>query len=940
MKKLILFFTFFLSITSFFAQNLNENESNLSPNGVLEKVFDHYGNSYNLSDIIIGKEVRDENNQILRSTNPTPMTCGYYNLYFEDGCGMEDISNSTHVERRDVVCQVLNDLSNFINTPLTTNGLNNKVNIWVRNINNVIESPDSPSGVLGLASSFYSMPYNTTTGFGGIVDNEIWKTIHLGKNSYTNVISPLVSNGISSGASGIFYHGMMAFNFNTTDTTITNNPAIYWNTNLSATSFSGLYDLYSVVLHEVTHALGFASLINSSGNSKFDNGYNYFTRYDTRLKNSGNTDFLIKKNTSACGNMYNFSFNNLLNSSILNSNNCTENIRFIGQSNVNVRTFTPPTFSDPSSLSHFNDTCNGLDFVMNNEVDTNVIKRFFSSEERNTLGDLGYNVNNVYNYCFGTSNQTATNYTGIVSGISVAGMNDGINTDGNFSYIGFATTSNPIILNSSTNSSIRILSNDTSNSTHFECLEDITDPNASISNTSGNGNTTDVTLNSTVSGLHLLRYVPTNSTGTQKGNITYIYVYVESANNCGTPTTCNLVINGHFEDFSSLSGSSYDNLSNVCSWSKGNLANPNYFNTNHNNAQNRVPCNLWGVQDDFEMSNNAYVGVVSLNHTFSLFNESIKTQLLSSLIPNTQYQLSFDVSLAEGFSSKKAKIQAYLSNSYTTYPTNGDINITNPNMLFQSSNYITKTDGWEKIIFNFTTDDLAGENTLYLGYLNNIDKTLNTASVQGINGCNYGNYNDPNNNNHGVYYFIDNVNLIPLNGTSFSLPENICQNESINNLTTYLDAIPFGGTFSGNGVSGNSFTALTVGINTITYTYTNSSGCSVSISDQIEVLASTNPLCDSGSSSCPPSRSFVDTEIATTPTTYSASGSIETSASYLVNSGQTIVLTAGNSITFLPNSTILSGASYLAKIEDCPPSDRISKRKVRKLKFQKLKINY
>ena len=39
---------------------------------------------------------------------------------------------------------------------------------------------------------------------GGILDGEIWKTIHLGVDSYTNVL-----NGTN-----LFYHGRVAFNFN------------------------------------------------------------------------------------------------------------------------------------------------------------------------------------------------------------------------------------------------------------------------------------------------------------------------------------------------------------------------------------------------------------------------------------------------------------------------------------------------------------------------------------------------------------------------------------------------------------------------------------------------------------------------------------------------------------------------------------------------------
>ena len=94
--------------------------------------------------------------------------------------------------------------------------------------------------------------------------------------------------------------------------------------------------------------------------------------------------------------------------------------------------------------------------------------------------NLSYGVNTVY-YGIGTTNTLAT-YTGTLSGIVVAGINDGINTDGTFKYIGAGTAANPITINSSTD---KILSNDTGTAsggipTGFECLQDVYDSTAKI----------------------------------------------------------------------------------------------------------------------------------------------------------------------------------------------------------------------------------------------------------------------------------------------------------------------------------------------------------------------------------------------------------------------------------------------------------------------------
>lgn len=863
MKKKLLLFLILFGFTAHSQNSPNQIDTSLSPNGVLENVFDHYGNKYKLSDIIVGKDVRNQKGQLLRGTNPTPMTCGYYNLYFEDGSGMENTSNFTHMARRAVVCQVFTDLSNFINSPLTTNGLNNRVNIWVRNINNVIVSPESPDDVLGLASSFYNMPYNTTAGFGGIVDNEVWKTIHLGVDSYTNVVSPLVSSGISSGTSGVFYHGMVAFNFNTTDnTSIPNTPPINWNTDLTLPSFPGLYDLYTVVLHEVTHSLGFATLINSTGTSLFNSGYSYYSRYDRFLKNNANTQFLLTStgcDTGTAGSMYNYVFNSVLNTSILQpsytvSTYCANTIRFVGTSNVQV--FTPSTFHQASSLSHFEDGCfinpitgspYGSDtfFTMSSATGINVRKRFLRPQERSALADIGYSVNDSYGVS--TTYEGTTTYTGgVLSGIPIAGINDGINPDGTFKYIGNASSA--IVINSPTDTTIRILSNDTSTSTNFECLQDVFDATATFSTTSGTA-TSNVTFTSATPGLHLLRYVPRNSTGTQKGNITYIYVYVQANNSCGTPMACDLVVNGDFESHSTLTNHGTDSYpylfdSEVCNWSRANFSTPEYFCNDFINADLKIPCNKFGYENDKVALNKAYallafydwevLGDVGLL-------ESLKTSLTSSLLPNTNYQLSYDVSLAEGSSISAVTLQAYLSPTNTIYPGYSNIIINNPNMLFTNSNVSLTTTGWEKITFNFTTDAIAGENTLYIGALYNPIIDVNNPAPQGVGGCNYGNYNVPNSTNHGASYYIDNVSLIPLNGGSFILPATLCQQQILSNLNTYLDGLPTNGVFSGAGVTniGGVYslntTSVPFGVNTISYTYTNSSGCSVTIYSNITI---------------------------------------------------------------------------------------------------------
>ncbi|WP_310556626.1 T9SS type A sorting domain-containing protein [Flavobacterium sp.] len=833
MKNLYIFLLLLLGVGSF-GQVLPGVETNLSPGGLLENVFDNYGNKYSLSDIKINTASTSENRAV--SSSSILCTAGMFELYFETGSGMSSTTDAAEIARRTVVCQVFTDLSNFINSLLKTNGQNNKVRIWVRNIGNI---NGVPANALGLASSFYNMPKNTANGFGGIIDNEIWKTITLGKDSFTNVASPLSIYNTSPNASGAFYHGMMAFNFSD----------VTWNTNLAINSPIGQYDLYSVVLHEVTHALGFASLISNTGSSRFQFGFNYYSRYDGFLKNNAGTQFLITNGTTNCSTMYNYSFNtSYLSTTVLqpntascitpNTTTCANAVKFIGTSTTPV--YTPNCFIEGSSLSHFEDLCvapnvNDAYFVMSNlssngsTVGSVNTKRFLKPEERNTLSDIGYSLNTTFGNN-STAYESFKNYGGtLTTGINVAGINDGITTTGNYAFM--VNSGATIFIND-------ILSND-SNATNFECLQDVYST-ATLPVISGNS-TTNISFSSTVSGLHLLRYVPINATG-KKGNITYIYVYVLDSGACTpVPKVCDLVMNGNFEQHNGFptDGSQLNGI--VCGWNAAHIYQSNeYFHSeNDPSLQLDVPCNSNGYEND-NQNGKAYVGMFNQEYNGNSFSETIRTKLKSPLLANTAYQLSFDVSLAEGYSLGAIKFQAYLSTNLFVPAGISYIPIANEQMLFTNPTYSTTSNGWERITFNIPPRNIAGEEYLYLGGLTSAKGPLLyplPASTQ-IAGC------GPSPFLVFPYYYLDNVSIIPLNGSSFSLPSQICIASSISNLNTYLTATPTGGIYTGNGVinlnGAYSFNATLagLGVHQITYAYTNSSGCIIQITSNISVISS------------------------------------------------------------------------------------------------------
>ncbi len=749
-----------------------------------------------------------------------------FNLYFEPGCGMYSTTDPIEIARRKVICKVFEDISNFINTPLTASG--NKVNIWVRDINAI---NSNPNGVLGLASSYYNVAQSTT---GGIADGEIWKTITLGVDSYANVAAPLVTTGASANGTGIFYHGMVAFNFNTN-----NNPSINWHTNLTTLPSTGTFDLYSVALHEVTHAMGFASLIDENGNSKMGADFKYYTRYDRFLKNNANNQFIIT-NPGACSNMYNYAFNtanlqkilhpgcslpNFTNIGVpLDATFCSDAIKYVGSSTVPV--YTPRCFEQGSSLSHFEDqlfpSCaisygNNSYFVMSNANGPTAVKRYLKPEERNTLCDIGYSVKPTYGST--TTLNGYFNYGGSTcGGIKVAGVNDGLNADGSYTFTPNQSATITIIGTS-------ILSND-KNATSFECLQDLTS-GSTITITAGNA-----TFESAVAGLHLLRYVPVNTASGQRGNITYIYVYVKTIPISGcapTPSACNLVVNGAFEENLGVP-SDHSQIIRACGWVDSSIS-PDYFYQNTLYPNYSTPTNLIGIQADKILNNKGYGGfffynfVGNWNPDSTTHGEIMGTKLSMPLQANTSYQISFDLSRADDFPSGVGfKPQMFLTSQPITPNISGYLTTAQINSgIFRTSpSFVSDATSWKTITFNFTTTT-GGEQYLYLGGLNNTPCTIVNALA-------------------GTYFYIDNVAIIPTNGSSINLSSNLsCSSTIITNLSQYLVGLPTTGVFSGDGVSfvnGQYVfnpSSLGIGFTTITYTYNNGT-CIVALNKVIELL--------------------------------------------------------------------------------------------------------
>jgi hypothetical protein len=887
----------------YFSQNFT---GGITPGAKLDTVFDRFGNKYSLKDIAVDTTSYERGGPIKKTTQLCA-NAGYFDLYFEAGSGMEG-AGSPDVDRRNVICQVFSDVSAFIGSPLNSTG--NRVKIWVRDINQVV---GNSNGVLGLATSFYSAPSNNTSGFGGIVDNEIWKTIHTGVDSYSNTCSPLMSLGGPNSSSATFFHGMMAFNFTT---------SINWQTVLTTpTITAGNFDLYSVALHEITHALGFASLINYNGTSKFGPGYNYYSRYDLFLK-KGAANLIT--NSGACNSMYDYQFNSSLSTTVVapgctvvptptisgssDLTTCSLSITYSGSSNVPV--YTPTCFEPPSSLSHFEDICqvppgfsttctatptnNNLYYVMSNAngVGDCFMKRYLKPEERLVLCDLGYSVTTTYG---STGNHTYATYTtGVCSGITVAGINDGITSSGAYNFL--TTPSVTVAITG-------ILANDMNAST-FECLQDVYTPSSYLSTTSGNSSTS-ITFSSTVTGLHLLRYVPVSASG-QKGNITYIYVYITTAS-C-TPSSCNIMNNGGFEMATNCGA-----LNNVVNCPGSPVPNidcwyplsgtPDLFvrgcvNTMCGGSSMTIPtpycsptADTWNTPT-IGLTNNNIIGLFSNNQWLptTTLNESIQGTLSSPLQPNNTYILSFVARVVNampnvqnlpgaiefgGSNGLLAQIGFFFNSLPSSLTSLAQVSVPNNNQWNYYSIPISYT---AAVNLNFLS-------VVNAGYLNG--NPVNTIN----------------------YVLVDDISIQPTSqAVSLNLPASVaCSTVTISNLNSYLTPTVTGGVFSGPGVSGSignySFSSSLAGLGThnIAFTYTNGSGCQITVADAITVTNASTISITAGSTNSITCSGAIATLTANGATTYTWNpGNL---------SGNTVTVSPSTNTTYTVSGSVCSSTA-------------------------------
>ncbi len=765
----------FLSIGCFATKGISQIDSTIH-NFVL---YDNKGNLIPWEDW----EIKNANNTGLPPAQQ-PILCS--NDYFEiDFYGI--VSSSTiDIARRNVICQVFDDLANYIDAPKMLSSAD-KITIQVV-ANNTLGSPFAAA-----TPGFLIPAFNTN---GGIATNTITQFLNTGINPYNLVPTP--SNSAS------FYHGTMEFS-NT----------VSWNTDLSIPATNLQNDLYTVILHEALHVLGFTSFITENGQSIFSN---YYSDYDLHLFSG--TNKLLRQSNACTGSQYNYTFNSVnvpisvLNPCIAGTNyttnttNCSDAIEYRGRTIVPV--YTPECFEFGSSLSHFEDECYpsgnpaGGDtyFVMANSYNVGATRRSITEEEHAVMCDLGYSVQNTFGST--NANNVVTFNSGSCSNGTLYGLSDGLDLiNGNFLFTG---TSGSDIFTTD------LIANDVGGVTDISCLEVILgngtitriDPTTQLADPNG---TAIKYSGSTITGFNYIRYTPKNSS--KAGNITYVTIYVAADQSCVVPDPCNLVQNGDFEQYVSIP-QYLGEINKACGWLDANSW-AAYFHRN-SPAQIDVPCNLYAYEEDLK-GGDGYAGIPRMLSGSSLPRLGMMYSALSTpLIAGQEYQFSIDISQTERDSRKALPLEVYFSEDLTFIPyTSGSpIQVSNPNLLFELET-VGEAKGWSRRTFKFIAN--GNEQFLVLGHLSGLPVQTNTPATVPI-ACPTVNINV---NVFDHWQYVDNLSLIeaPSINDIVGLESSYCVDHS----PVLLTGVTPGGNFVGYGTSGNNFDPALAGVGNYTVSY-------------------------------------------------------------------------------------------------------------------------
>ena len=192
------------------------------------------------------------------------------------------------------------------------------------------------------------------------------------------------------------FMGASGFSFDPQVVTVYINQDISnFNTNISIGSFPGQYDLYSVLMHEICHGLGFKSNTTSSGAS-----VTWYSGGMSFLQPGVFDQFIWDAGTGDAGGV-NTNLVSLTHGSTEFTNFCTgagnytaypntsNSAYFNGTSASNIGLYLPSSYNKSVSLSHVS-TLYPSSYLMSISLDEGDMVRCPTSDEINILNDIGW----------------------------------------------------------------------------------------------------------------------------------------------------------------------------------------------------------------------------------------------------------------------------------------------------------------------------------------------------------------------------------------------------------------------------------------------------------------------------------------------------------------------------------------------------------------------
>lgn len=352
-----LFALLLFSFTSFL--NAQSNCGVLSPHSAppdsTEILVDRFGNSYLISELI-----QEEKDAIAEGRS---CVAGYFTI---TTTGLSDSEINT-------VCEVFTDLSDIVANP---NG--NEPRIQIKKEAQQGDAIASASGM-----------YRADCGL---------QRVRLYEIMYTPVDEVLL---FSQSVGKIEIDPTI--NWHTTDNDQSSGSLI--------PSGSGAYDLYSAVLHEALHVMGFASRIDNNGTPLLDM-YGYWDSflYGTNTNSNGNLIIPYLGDNPLCCDQHEFNSVVFPDPEALIGEDCDvlPRVKF-GSSGVTVNA---PGGSLPAGLSHLDEMCDNTSYLMHWEIPDEVVKRSITAPEKDILRALGYTIDgngNTSTECYVDGSYTGLN---------------------------------------------------------------------------------------------------------------------------------------------------------------------------------------------------------------------------------------------------------------------------------------------------------------------------------------------------------------------------------------------------------------------------------------------------------------------------------------------------------------------------------------------------